>query len=179
MTDQTFVVVVFALAVCVWIGWGVVAAARARHRLAGTRLVTCPETGTCAAVQFDRTHAAITALVHDEPDMQLESCSRWAERGPCDQPCVGDALDPESATSAIVAHWAKDKRCVYCRKPLVDAPLVGHRMALVDSDGVTTEWPDVPAERLTDVLRSRAPVCWDCHVVETFRRTHPELVTDR
>ena len=179
MTDQTFVVLVFALAVCVWAAWGVVAAMRARHRLAGIRLVTCPETGTIAAVQFDRKHAAVTALVHDEPDMQLDHCSRWPERGPCDQPCLGDALNPESATSAIVAHWAADKRCAYCRKPLVDAPVVGHHVALLGPDGVTTEWPDVPPAQLADVLLSRAPVCWDCHVVETFRRMHPELVTDR
>lgn len=179
MTDQTFVVLVFALAVCVWMAWGVVAAVLARHRLAGTRLVTCPETGTIAAVEFDRAHAAITALVHDEPDMQLGTCSRWAERGRCDQPCVGDALDPGAATGSIVAQWAKDKQCVYCHKPLVDAPLVGHHVAVLGADGVTTEWRDLPPEQLTNVLLSRAPVCWDCHVVETFRRMHPELVTDR
>jgi hypothetical protein len=26
---------------------------------------------------------------------------------------------------------------------------------------------------------SSAPVCWSCHIAESFRRTHPELIVDR
>ena len=29
------------------------------------------------------------------------------------------------------------------------------------------------------MLDSYLPVCWDCHIAESFRREHPELVTDR
>jgi hypothetical protein len=32
---------------------------------------------------------------------------------------------------------------------------------------------------LLDVFSTHRPVCWNCHVTETFRRLHPELVVDR
>lgn len=179
MPDLSFLLLVLLFAACVWTAWGVVAALRARRRLAGVRLVTCPETGTLAAVGFDRTHAALTAFVQDQADAQLERCSRWPARGRCDQPCLLDALDPERRTSSLVARWAADKRCVYCGKPLVEAPVVGHHVAVLGASGGTIEWCDVAPETLPQALASGAPVCWDCHVVETFRRVHPELVTDR
>lgn len=181
MTDLTFALLVLAFAAAAWIAWGLVSAVRAETRLAGVRLVTCPETGERAAVVFDRLHGALTAFVHGEPEAQLADCSRWAVHGGCEQPCVPEALSPDRSTSHIVARWAAGKRCVYCRKTLddVEAPIVGHHVALLGSDRVTTEWPDVPPTDLVDALESRAPVCWNCHVVETFRRVHPELVTDR
>jgi len=37
----------------------------------------------------------------------------------------------------------------------------------------------IPAEKLQEVLRTDWPVCWNCHVAETFRREHPELVVNR
>src|SRR5581483_5567634 len=178
MTDRTFALAVLLLAGAVWWTWGVVAAWRVRRQLAGVRLVTCPETGRPAAVTFDRTHATVTAMVEDRPDVQLRSCTRWPERGACEQPCVPDAIMPDASTEHIVSKWAADRRCVYCRKPLHDAPF-GHHIALRSSDCVTTEWPDVAPDHLADALASDLPVCWDCHVVETFRRVHPELVTDR
>lgn len=181
MTDLTFALLVLVFAACVWTAWGAVGALRALQRLAGVRLVTCPETGSLAAVTFDRAHAALTAFVHVDPVAQLDGCSRWALRGPCDQPCVPDAMAPGCSTTNLVATWAAGKQCVYCRKKLddVEAPFFGHHVALLGSDRVTTEWPDVPPTDLVDALESRAPVCWNCHVVETFRRVHPELVTDR
>jgi len=179
MTDRTFALAVLLLAGGVWWTWGLVAAWRARRHLAGTRLVTCPETGKQEAVTFDRRHAEVTAMVHDQADLRLNSCSRWSERGPCDQPCLSEALSPDATTEHLVSQWAEGKRCVYCHKPLREAPVVGHHVALRAPDGVTTEWPDVPPTQLSDALASDLPVCWDCHVIETFRREHPELVTDR
>lgn len=179
MTERTFALGVLLFAGGLWWLWGIVAAWHARRQLAGVRIVTCPETGTHEAVTFDRRHAAVTALVHDEPEVQLNSCSRWGERGACEQPCLSEALSPDATAEHLVSQWAEGKHCVYCRKPLHEAPFVGHHVALRAQDGVTTEWPDVPANHLTEALESDLPVCWDCHVVETFRRVYPELVTDR
>jgi hypothetical protein len=179
MTERTFALLVLLLAGGTWWTWGLMAAHRARRKLAGVRLVTCPETGLPAAVTFDRMHAVITAMVQDAPDVQLNSCSRWAERGPCSQPCIEDALPTETSTQHLMSEWASKKTCAYCRKTLYDEPFVGHHVALRAADGVTTEWINVPPEQLPQALASDVPVCWDCHVVETFRRVHPELVTDR
>jgi hypothetical protein len=179
MTDPAFMAVVFSVATGVWGLHRLVPALRVRRSLAGHRIVTCPETGRAAAVRFETAHAAMTALVTHDPELQLAHCSRWTTRGPCDQPCIADAQAPECETTRIVARWAEGKRCVFCRKPIADAPRLGHHVALLAHDGVTIEWPTVPPEALPEALGSLAPVCWDCHVTETFRRLRPELVTDR
>jgi hypothetical protein len=41
------------------------------------------------------------------------------------------------------------------------------------------QWSEIPAEKLQEVMRTHQPVCWNCHIAETFRREHPELVVDR
>ena len=166
------------VAICVWLSWRLVSALRAGRQLAGVRLVTCPESGIAAAVSFDRRHAMLTAFAHHEADARLSHCSRWAVRGPCDQPCVPQAKAPDTAVANIVARWSARRRCVLCGTPLVEAPRLGHHIALRSSDGVTCEWPDVPPETLPEALPIRQAVCWNCHIAETFRRKHPELVTD-
>jgi hypothetical protein len=54
-----------------------------------------------------------------------------------------------------------------------------HYAALRLEDGTTVAWPDIEPERLRHTLAAHAPVCWDCHIAETFRRLYPALVTDR
>lgn len=56
-------------------------------RYHGPRTVLCPETGAPAVVHLDALHAALGSL-RDEPKIRLVACSRWDERGQCDQPCV-------------------------------------------------------------------------------------------
>ena len=34
-------------------------------------------------------------------------------------------------------------------------------------------------EFLQDAMKTRQPICWSCHIAETFRRQHPEMVVDR
>jgi hypothetical protein len=56
---------------------------------------------------------------------------------------------------------------------------VAHGAALRGHDGPTLQWTEVPAEYLPQLFRTHSPVCWNCHIAETFRHMHPELVTDR
>jgi hypothetical protein len=44
---------------------------------------------------------------------------------------------------------------------------------------VTLQWTAIPPEKLGEVFATARPVCWDCHIAESFRREHTELVTDR
>jgi len=50
---------------------------------------------------------------------------------------------------------------------------------MMSPDRVTFEWKEIPAERVPEVIETHMPVCWNCHVAETFRRVHPELVLSR
>ena len=100
-----------------------------------------------------------------------------------DLPDLSAVLDqvavPESATAALVRAWADGRQCVSCGSPVRESRFTGHHVALLDPSGLTREWVDIGADRLTLALSTSLPVCWSCHVAATFRRQHPDLVTDR
>jgi len=86
---------------------------------------------------------------------------------------------PESEAAALVRAWAEGQHCVTCGTPVSEQRHTTHHVALLDPSGITREWVDVGADRLTLALATSLPVCWNCHLSATFRRLHPELVTDR
>lgn len=159
--------------------WYLTRAGRAWNRFRGERVVTCPETGYPAAVRIDAAHAAMTTRTKAGGEVRLSACSRWETRGRCDEACLAEASDAGSTVSAITSAWYAGKSCVYCGEPVREEPFVDHHAALLGPDGTTREWSDVPADRLPDALSAGWPVCWNCHVAETFRRQYPFLVTDR
>ena len=86
---------------------------------------------------------------------------------------------PESLASAIVSEWARGRTCVSCGGPVTEMKFSGHHIALLEPSGITREWVDVAADRLPLALATSLPLCWNCHLAASFRRMHPELVTDR
>ena len=150
-------------------------------RARGKRLVTCPETHCAAAVELDAKGAGLKAFRGGDY-LCLQDCSRWPDRQDCGQECLSqvEALGNGCLARNVVAEWYKGKVCVYCHKP-VDNPAewTGHAPALLTPDLKTVGWDEVPAEKLVEVFSTHQPVCWSCHIAESFRRQHPELVTDR
>lgn len=178
MGDAAVIELIVLASIVIWAGWYALRAVMVWRRLRGERIVTCPETGRTAAVRIDM-RRAMTTLADSPSAIRLRSCSRWAERGCCDQICVTEAQRYDSAASRIVYAWAQGKACVYCRKPVVEADSLAHHVALLGADGITHVWVDIPGNRLREDLMEARPVCWDCHVVESFRRDYAALVTDR
>jgi hypothetical protein len=121
----------------------------------------------------------VSGLVEHGPQIRLRTCSRWCERGRCAELCIGEAAESESATRAIVERALTGRPCAFCGKPIARVAFLDHYAALLQPDLTTVEWPQVPPEHLRDSLLTQPPVCWDCHVTETFRRRYPDLVTDR
>jgi hypothetical protein len=156
------------------------AAATAYLKFRGMRLVNCPETKETAAVEVDAKHAAFTASI-GERGLRLKDCSRWPERQDCGQECLGQIVSaPEDClVRNILKNWYEGKTCVFCGKTLGGIDWLDHKPALLSSDRVTLEWNEIPAEKVPAVLQTHKPVCWDCHIAETFRRRYPELVVDR
>jgi len=146
----------------------------------GKRLVTCPETHKAAAVDVAAREAALGAFFN-EPTLRLVECSRWPERQNCGQECLQQIeIDPDNCLVwNIVAKWYAGKSCVFCHKPIGPLHRLDHAPALLDAEAKTAEWRQVRPEQLPEVLATYRPVCWNCHVTQTFRRLHPELVTDR
>lgn len=154
---------------------------RVWSRYRGDHLVTCPETAAAAAVAIDVGHAAFTSFVEGRADLRLANCSRWPERGACDQPCLRqvEAEGRAGAVVSIVTAWYAMKPCARCGNPIVSPASLEHPAAMLGADGVTATWRDVAAERLPALFATHRPICWNCHHIETFMREHKELVVDR
>jgi len=150
------------------------------RKFRGDRIISCPENRLPAAVRVAAGKAAIEAAV-GTPHLQLSECSRWPEMADCGQECLSQIQEAPVAclVSNIVNRWYEGMKCVYCHKPFGEIHWHDHPPALVDEHGQTKQWNEVPLENLQQTLTTHWPVCWNCHVAESFRRLHPELVTDR
>ena len=151
-----------------------------RARFGGGRVIICPETGKEAMVEVDARHAAFTSLLR-QPDIRLESCWRWPLNKECRQECLVelDVAPPECLVRSVLMKWYKGKRCVFCRRTFDEITLTDHKPALLCLEGIPVEWQQVTMSNLAEVLATHTPVCWNCHIAQTFRREHPDLVVDR
>ena len=155
-------------------------AASAYFTFRGKRLITCPETHRTEAIDVAARQAALTALF-GAPTLRLDRCSRWPERQDCGQECLQQVeADPDNCLLwNIASKWYEGQRCAYCHKPFQRLQHLDHPPALMGPDHTTAEWSQLRPEQLPEIFATFQPVCWNCHVAETFRRLHPELVVDR
>jgi hypothetical protein len=179
ITVLTIIVSVLGLAVALFV-FRALPGVRAFFKFRGQRLVTCPETHTPEAVTVAAKEAGLGAFLN-EPTLHLDKCSRWPERQTCGQECLEQVeANPENCLVwNIVAKWYEGKRCAFCQKPITPLQHLDHAPALLGPDFRTTEWNQISPEKLPQIFATYQPVCWNCHVAATFRRLHPELVTDR
>jgi hypothetical protein len=173
------VIAVLALAVGLFI-FRAIAALHTFFGYRGKRLITCPETHRTEAVDVDAKEAAFGAFL-SEPTLHLKQCSRWPVRQNCGQECLSQIeADPENCLVwSIVDNWYKGKKCVLCRQPFGPLHHLDHAPALLAPDHVTIEWKNVRPQQLPELFATHWPICWNCHVTETFRRLYPELVVER
>jgi hypothetical protein len=166
--------------VAAWCIWRLAVAVNFFLKYSGQRVVTCPETRRPAAVRVGVGRAALKILAGPQR-LRLSECSRWPERAGCGQECLSqiEAAPEGCLVRNIVARWYAGKECVYCHKPFGEINWLDHKPALMDPELKTVQWDQVPAEHLPDVLATHLPVCWNCHVVESFRREHSDLIVER
>lgn len=146
-----------------------------------TFVITCPDNYQPAAVKVDALDAGRWAALSGEPFLHLKTCSRWPEMAGCGQECLAQVgTTPENcAVKNIVTAWYEGKNCTYCQSPI--GRIVWHERppALLSPEGRTAEWKEIAPEQLPVVFRNYRPVCWHCHIVESFRKDHPDLVIER
>jgi len=175
-----YILITLLIAAAVTVIVGLRRALRMYLKFRGKRLVSCPETHQPAAVRVAAKKAALKATLGNE-QLRLSECSRWPEKEACGQECLAQIQEAPKACLVwtIINRWYQGQDCVYCHKPFGEIHWHDHPPALLDSDRRTVEWDKIPAERLQEVLGTHWPVCWDCHIAQTFRREHSELVVDR
>lgn len=149
-------------------------------RFRGRRVITCPERLTPEGVEIDTARATLSAIA-GSPRLRLSDCSRWPERSRCGQQCLAEIeASPEGCLIRnILSRWYAGKRCALCGTDVSRAAWSVHRPALMDAERRTIEWSAVPGEEIYEIFSTHQPVCWNCHIAETFRREHPDLVVER
>jgi hypothetical protein len=177
-----WILIVTIAAVAVYLLYRLYGSARTYFQYRGKRLVTCPETHKTVTVELDAKEAAREALTQ-KPRMQLSECTRWPERKDCGQECLAEiAMSPSDClVRNIVINWFNDKNCVYCGKAIAEVKewWVDHKPALLTPEKQIVVWNEFAAEQLPELFQKCEPVCWSCAATETFRREHPDLVSDR
>jgi hypothetical protein len=153
--------------------------ARQYTRLRGTRAVRCPENNDTVSVEVDTGRAALTGAF-GRTRFELTDCSRWPERRDCGRQCLAqiETAPVDCLVRTKLGAWYEGKSCAVCGKAVGPVDWTQHRPALATPEHRTIEWDEVRAEQLAETLVTHKPVCWDCHITETFRRNHPELVLD-
>jgi hypothetical protein len=147
----------------------------------GKRIVVCPETEKPVGVELDAWRAARTRGVDGESDLRLQSCTRWPEKKDCGQECVAQISSGPDVTLLrnIVAGWYRTRRCVFCMNPIGEVKWHDAMPGLRAFDGTLRQWSSITAEDVLNALANHAAVCFNCFNGESFRKEHPELVTDR
>ena len=173
---STFTIALLAVVV---VG-GLLLAGRTYAKMRGTRLVTCPENKETAAVEVDATRAAAASLL-GQRTIRLRDCSRWPEKEGCGQECLREieSAPEDCLVRTILTLWYSGKSCVVCGKELGAIDWMERKPALFAPDGTTVNWQHLVPERIPETLSTHRAVCFDCHVAESFRRMHPDLVIDR
>src|SRR5437763_3815390 len=114
-------------------------------------------------------------------ELRLKACTRWPEKKDCGQECLAQVeWNPEGCLVwNILSGWYEGKSCFYCHVPFGEIHLIDHRPAFLSPEGRTIEWSEIPLEQIPAALDTHSPVCWNCHIAQSFRLEHPELVVDR
>jgi hypothetical protein len=144
-------------------------------RFRGRRMVICPETKQPAAVNVGASKAALGG------GFRLSDCDRWPEREGCGQECLAEinAAPDGCLVRERLAAWYAGKSCVYCHAALSEVEWHEHRPCVLMADGTPLEWHEISPVQIAGGLEGCQPLCWRCHIVQTFRRKYPELVIDR
>ena len=153
---------------------------RTSQKFGGERVIICPETGKQAMVELDVRRAAVSSLF-GQTDLQLKNCWRWPIKQNCGQECLLqlDMADEQCLVRSVLEKWYRDKVCAFCQRPFDQIDLIDHKPALLNPEGVSVEWKQIPLSAAMEAMANYLPVCWNCHIAQTFRREHLDLVIDR
>lgn len=153
---------------------------RAWLRSRGERLVMCPDNHSPAVVALDAVDAAFNSVLGTH-ELHLKSCTRWPAKAGCAQTCLAQIESTSNGcrVNTLLADWYRGQSCAICGKPFGEIKAWDHRPALMTPDRVTLEWPEIDPAELPQKAATHHPVCWDCHIVETLYRLHPEVITER
>jgi hypothetical protein len=99
----------------------------------------------------------------------------------CGQECLLqlDVAPDDCLVRSVLTKWYRDQKCVFCERSFGEIDLTDHQPALFTTEGITVEWSEVPMSAVKDAMATYQPVCWNCHIAQTFYHEHPDLIVER
>ncbi len=175
LTFAIFPFLLFFLAAILVTGAPVAMALQSYYANRGRQSVKCPDNGEPADVELDHQYAFRTALAGQE-HARLESCSRWPEKGDCEQDCLVQVDQSPENLERLFSKWYAGKSCAICIRPLTPADWRLGRVGVLNQHHELFELRDLPPDSLESVLAQTRPLCLQCHQEEHQRQAAPRRV---
>ena len=107
---------------------------------------------------------------------RLQSCSRWPEKGDCDQECLAQVDPSPENLERLLQKWYQGKTCAICERALTPADWRRSRLALLNEKQKLFELRHMHLDELPSALDQMAPLCWNCHQEERVRQATPPRI---
>ena len=174
-TYALFFVPLFFLGACLLTGLPLIDSLQSYYRNRGRQSVTCPDSGEPADVEVDSKFAFSSALRGAEHS-QLQSCSRWPEKGDCGQECLEQLEDSPENIERFLTKWYEGKSCAICQRALTPSDWRRSRLAVLNQQQQLFELRQMFLETLQSALEDMRPLCWTCHQEERERQAVPARI---
>jgi len=174
-TYALFFVPLFILGAFLLTGLPVALSLQNYFRNRGRQAVICPDSGEPTDVEVDSKFAFLSAWRGVEHS-QLQSCSRWPEKGDCGQECLEQLEDSPENIERFLKKWYEGKSCAICQRALTPSDWRRSRLAVLNQQQQLFELRQMFLETLQSALQEMRPLCWNCHQEERERQAVPARV---
>lgn len=174
-TYALFIIPLFFLGAVLLTGLPILVSLQDYYRNRGRQTVACPDSGEPADVEVDRTFAFRTAL-RGVQHSQLQSCSRWPEKGDCGQECLEQLEDSPENINRFLTKWYEGKSCAICQRALTPSDWRRIRLGVLNQQQQLFELRQMFQETLQSGLQDMSPLCWNCHQEERERQAVPPRI---
>ena len=168
----TFPIILFLIGAILLVALPVGISLQSYFRNRGRRTVMCPDNHEPVTVEVDSKYAFTTALRGKE-HTRLHSCSRWPEKGECDQDCLAQVDPTPENLERLLQKWYQGKTCIICARALTPGDWRRSRLALLNEKQKLFELHHMHLDELPSALDKMAPLCWNCLQEERARQATP------
>jgi hypothetical protein len=117
-----------------------------------TTVVICPTMKLPADVGLD-------------PELRMESCSRWPELQGCSQSCMPQVQFSAEDLSDFAAHY-EGKKCSSCGTALTQDDWYKSRLSVLETDPGVSKIPGVDRPSMLSVPGTGDPICSACYAAK-------------
>ena len=171
----TFPIILFFIGAVLLVALPIGISLQSYFRNRGRRTVVCPDNHQPVTVEVDSKFAFSTSL-RGEEHTRLHTCSRWPEKGDCDQECLAQVNPTPENLERMLQKWYQGKTCAICDRSLTPADWRRSRLALLNENQKLFELRHMHLDELPSALDHMRPLCWNCHQEERARQAAPSRI---